>query len=207
MTIGPADPDGLLRLARDGDSSALGRLLEMYRAYLTLLARLQIDRRLRDKADASDLVQETYLRAHQGFCEFRGATEAELLAWLRQILASKVIDFLRRFCPNQGRDVRLERRLAGELDRSSAGAQSLVFSESTPSQQAIRREQAVLVADALKRLPDHYREVIVLRHMEELSFPEVAQRMERSLDSVKHLWARALAALHRELEGHVDDGF
>ena len=95
-SVGPADLDGLLRLARNGDARALGRLLEMYRGYLKLLARLQIDRRLRGKADASDLVQETCLRAHHGFREFRGTTEPELLAWLRQILASRVLDLLRR---------------------------------------------------------------------------------------------------------------
>ena len=70
---------------------------------------------------------------------------------------------------------------------------------STPSQQAARREQAVLLADALDRLPQDYREVIILRHLEGLTFPEVARRLDRTLDSVEKLWARGLARLRRSL--------
>ena len=71
---------------------------------------------------------------------------------------------------------------------------------SSPSQRVVRREQAVLLADALEQLPADYREVIILSHLEELSFPEVARRMGRTIDSVKNVWARALAKLRRSLE-------
>jgi RNA polymerase sigma-70 factor (ECF subfamily) len=77
----------------------------------------------------------------------------------------------------------------------------LVASYSTPSQHAARREQAVLLADALGKLPDDYREVIILRHLEGLPFAEVAGRMGRSEDSVQKLWVRALANLRRTLGG------
>ena len=76
----------LIALARD-DSNARGQLLEGYRPYLTLLARVQIGRQLRGKADPDDLVQETFLLAHREFATFRGQTEPELTAWLRRILA------------------------------------------------------------------------------------------------------------------------
>jgi len=201
---GAPDPERLLRLSREGDAAAAGQLLDMYRGYLKFLARLQIDERLRGKVDASDIVQETCLQAHRAFGQFRGATEAEFLAWLRRILASRLTDLLRRYYTNQGRDVRLERSLTDDLDRSSHGVEALAGSGSTPSANAIRREQAVLVADALEQLPDHYREVVVLRHVQQLTFPQIAERMGRPLDSVKHLWARALAALHRMLKGNVD---
>ena len=62
-----------------------------------------------------------------------------------------------------------------------------------------RREQAVLLADALNHLPADYREVLILRHLEGLTFPEVADRMGRSLDSVEKLWVRALPRLRRAL--------
>jgi len=75
----------------------------------------------------------------------------------------------------------------------------LVAPSSSPSQQAVRRERAVLLANALEQLPPHYREVLILRHLEALSFPEVAQRMGRSLLSVKKLWARALPCLRNAL--------
>ena len=67
--------------------------------------------------------------------------------------------------------------------------------ESSPSRQAVSREQGVLLADALAKLPEHYRDVLILRHFEGLTFPEIAQRMERSLDSVEKLWMRALVQL------------
>jgi RNA polymerase sigma-70 factor (ECF subfamily) len=195
-----ADPEELLRLARRQSSPALGQLLELYRNYLTLLARLQIGQRLQCKVDAADLVQETFLKAHRDFARFRGTTEEELVSWLRQILAANLAMLVRRYYGTRRRDVRLERDLANELDQSSRILDhGLVAPQSSPSEQAIRREQAVLLADALERLPEEYREVIILRHMEGLSFPEVAQHMRRTVDSVKKLWTRALAQLRRSL--------
>jgi RNA polymerase sigma-70 factor (ECF subfamily) len=201
----PFEPEDLLPLARAGDGEALGQLLGTCRSYLKLLAQVQIDRRLSGKADASDVVQDTLLYAHQVFPSFRGRTEAELLGWLRRVLASKLKNLVRRYCEAQSRDVRLERRLEEELNRSSCAVHSLAAPDSTPSHEAMRQEGAVLVADAVTRLPDTYREVIVLRHLEDLAFAEVAQRMGRSEESVKKLWVRALAALRRTFGEHVDE--
>ncbi len=195
---GTADAGQLLRQARGADAAALGPLLESYRGYLTLLARVEIGRRLQGKADASDVVQETFLAAHRDFAEFRGSTEPELAGWLRHILAARLGDLVRRYYGTRGRDVRLERRLADDLDQSSRSL-GLMAAESSPSQQACRREQAVRLADALERLPADYRTVLVLRHLEGLRFPEVARRMGRSVDSVEKLWVRGLAQLRRSL--------
>jgi RNA polymerase sigma-70 factor, ECF subfamily len=197
MSDDSPDPEKLLHRARAGDEAALGQLLELYRNYLKLLARLQIGRRLRSKADASDLVQEAFLEAHRDFGQFRGATEPEFAAWLRQVLATNLANLVRRY-GTRGRDLHLERRLVAELDQSSAAlGQGLAALHSSPSLQAVRREEGVLLADALAQLPEDYREVLVFRHFEGLSFPEVARRMGRSLDSVKNVWARALARLRR----------
>jgi RNA polymerase sigma-70 factor (ECF subfamily) len=195
-----SDPEQLLRLARLDPAAALGPLLEGYRGYLEVLARVQIGRRLQGKVGAADLVQETFLEAHRHFGRFRGTTEAEFVGWLRQILATTLAAELRRFLGTQRRDVRLERELAAELDASSRVLDGgLVARSSSPSQRAMRREQAVLLAEALGRLPEAYREVLVLRHLEGLPFAEVARRMGRSLDSVKNLWTRALGQLRRSL--------
>src|SRR5437868_15120216 len=105
------DPEELLDRARAGGGLALGQLLELYRGYLSLLARLQIGRRLQGKVDAADLVQDTFLEAHRNWKRFRGTTEAELLSWLRRILAARIVDVLRRYLGSQRRDVRLEREL------------------------------------------------------------------------------------------------
>jgi RNA polymerase sigma-70 factor (ECF subfamily) len=194
------EQEQLLVLARAGDASALGQLLELYRGYLGILARLQIGQRLQRKVDASDVVQETFLEAARDFPQFRGTTEAELVNWLRQILATNLVDLVRRYSGTQRRDPRLERELAIELDQSSRLLDGgLADRGSSPSDRADRREQGVLLANALGRLPQNYREVILLCHFQGLSFPDVARRMGRSLDSVKHLWARALIRLRRSL--------
>jgi RNA polymerase sigma-70 factor (ECF subfamily) len=196
------DPEQLLRLARAGGGAALGQLLERYRGYLALLARVQLGRRLQGKVDAADLVQETFLQAHRCWAQFQGNREGELVGWLRQILASRLAELLRRYYGTQRRDVRLERALAGELDQSSRVLdQGLVAPHSTPSQVAARREQAVLLANALERLPEDYREVLILHHFEGLSLPEVARQLERSVASVEKIWARGLARLRRALGG------
>jgi RNA polymerase sigma-70 factor (ECF subfamily) len=194
------DPEHLLREARSGDAATLGRLLELYRRYLSLLARVQIGQRLQGKVDAEDLVQETFLEAHQNFPRFQGTTEGQFVRWLRQILATRLADQLRRYLGTQGRDLRLEREIEDAFDRSSVMlGGGLVAAQSSPSQQASKRENAVLLAEALSQLPEDYREVLVLRHLEELTFPEVARRMGRTLDSVEKLWMRGLARLRQQL--------
>src|ERR1051325_7845753 len=84
-----AEVDFLLAEARGGAEGALGRLLEQYGQYLTLLARMQIGKRLQGKVDAADLVQEVFLSVHRQFPQFRGSTEAEFVTWLRRIMAGQ----------------------------------------------------------------------------------------------------------------------
>ncbi len=199
----PGDPDVvvLLSRAKQGDTEALGQLLELYRNYLKLLARVQIGRRLQGKVEPSDILQETFLEAHRNIERFRGSTEREFVAWLRQILSAIFANQIRRYFGTKRRDIRLERDLAQDVDQSSrALVRALVSPQSSPSQQAARRERSVLLADALSKLPDDYREVIILRHLEDLGFSEVSQRMCRTEDSVKNLWARALARLRRVMD-------
>jgi RNA polymerase sigma-70 factor (ECF subfamily) len=198
------DPSQLLQRARAGDRDAQGELLELYRNYLDVLARVEIGRRLQGKFDASDVIQEAFLEAHRHFGQFRGTTEAELAAWLRQILAGRLGRLVRHYYGTRRRDIRLEQELVMRIQQCSQALDGgLVARDSSPSQQAARREQAVLLADALQRLPDAYREVIILSHLEGLSFPEVARPMGRSLDSVKNLWARALGRLRRSMGGEA----
>jgi RNA polymerase sigma-70 factor (ECF subfamily) len=199
---GLANPEQLLSQARQGSGPALGQLLELYRDYLTLLARLHIGRRLQGKVDAADLVQETFLKAHRDFAGFRGTTEAELAGWLRQILATSLAGLVRHYLGTRRRDPRLEQELVLEVDESSRALdRGLVAPHCSPSRQAARREQAVLLANALGQLPEHYREVMILHHLEGLSLSQVARRMGRTPDSVEKLWARALIQLRRLLGG------
>src|SRR5262245_15961445 len=106
------DPVDLIIRARDGSRGALGSLLEMYRRYLTLLARTQLRDRLRGKVAPSDLVQETFVRAQRGFVQFHGQSEVEIMAWLRRILARTLANQLRRYQGAAKRSLVLEEKLA-----------------------------------------------------------------------------------------------
>jgi RNA polymerase sigma-70 factor (ECF subfamily) len=185
--------------ARARDHDALGRLFEEYRDYLGLIARLQIDRRLQGKVSTSDVVQETFFQAKRGFSQFRGTTERELTVWLRRILAARLANWVRRYS-TQRRSIGLEQQLNDELDLSAQRLAAPYHAKSdTPSEVASQRERAVLLANALQRLRPEYREVIVLRHLEGLPFSRVADRMGRTVDSVKSLWMRAFRTLQEDL--------
>lgn len=192
----PPDPGDLLLQARHGEGGALGALLEAHRAYLDTLARMEIGRRLQTKLDASDVVQETFLEAHRNFGKFRGTVEPEFTSWLRAILAARISNLVRHYVGTQARDVRREQVLDINLDHSARMLdRGLCSLQGTPSQHAASREQGVLLAQALAELPEEYRDVVVLRQIQELSFAEVAERMERTVDSVQKLWVRALVQL------------
>src|SRR5262249_10738684 len=150
----------LIERARRDEPGAIDRLLEAYRHYLRLLARTGLDDSLRGKADPSDLVQEALLKAHRHFADFRGGTEAELTAWLRQILARSLADLVRRFRTAEARRVGRERSLEELLDHSSHALGRLLAAEGpSPSHAAERRELSVVLADALEELGGDYREV------------------------------------------------
>jgi RNA polymerase sigma-70 factor (ECF subfamily) len=194
--------ESLLERAGAGDIAARGQLLELYRNYLRLMARSLIGQALRTRLAPSDLVQETFLKAHREFPSFAGSGEPELVAWLRRILVRTLTD-LARYHHARVRDHRRQESLEALLDRSSlAVQQALAAPASSPSASAARREQAVLLADALERLPAPYREVFILRNLEHVPIEEIAARMVRSVNAVHKLWARALIALKRELEDH-----
>ena len=192
----------LLIEARGGDGATLGRLLEQYRNYLRLLARIEIGRKLQGKLDASDLVQEVFLDAHRYFPTFRGTAEAQFVHWLREILAGTLANQVRRYFGTQARDLKLERSIAADLDHSSMALGRIpVDPNPSPSEHVMRGEQSLLVAEALANLAPDYQTVIVLRHLEGLTFPQVALRMERSVDSVEKLWLRGLAQLRKTFGG------
>ena len=186
--------------ARSGNPESLGRLLERYRNYLVLLARIQIGRRLQSKVDPTDLVQEVFLDAVRQFPQFQGTTPESFSSWLRKILAGKLAQLIRRYVSVQSRDVRLERSLEADLDSSSNWLEkSLTGGASTPSEAAMRQEKLMALGDALEKLAPDHRNVILLRQIEGVSFGEIAKRLERSEDSVQKLWVRGLEALRKSL--------
>jgi RNA polymerase sigma-70 factor (ECF subfamily) len=197
----PMDPGERIRAVREADGQGLAELLEPYRRLLRLLARTSLDGALGAKADASDVVQETLMKAHQRFGQFHGGSEPELVAWLKRILANNIADLHRRFYANDGRAIAREQSLDALLDRSSdALARLLPRDRATPSQGAAERERVVLLADAIERLEADHREVLVLRSIQELEWSEVGRRTGRTADAARGMWGRALRELGRLME-------
>lgn len=181
--------------ARQAKPGALDGLLDMYRNYLRLVARTSLEAAVRAKADPSDMVQETIIKAHANFDQFQGSTEAELIAWLRQILANNIADLVRRYRA-KSRQVSREMSLDDAMRTSADAINNFVAGEgSSPSHAYRRREMAVVLADALEALSSDHREVIILRNIEELDWAKIAQKMDRTPDAVRVLWARALKQL------------
>ncbi len=191
-----------LRAARAGSAEALGQALQACRNYLLLVAERQVGADLHAKGGASDLVQETFLDAQRDFARFHGSSEEELLAWLRQILLNNVGNFTRRYRTTAKRAVDRELALGGE-DSARPGAPLLSDPAPTPSSQAVEREQADALLRAIERLPDDYRQVIVLRYLEGRSFDEIGTALGRSADAARKLWSRAMERLRQEWEGSL----
>jgi RNA polymerase sigma-70 factor (ECF subfamily) len=190
----------VLESAQGKTAIALAEAVAACRQYLLLIANQELDPALIAKAGASDLVQETLLTAEREFHAFRGATQGELLRWLRQILLNHLVETRRRYLQTQKRAAGRELSLDG-LFRSAA--EGVAADASTPSRRLMRRETEEMVQAAVERLPERYRAVIELRYWEKLPFEEVAQRMEISSDAARQLWRRAIERLRRELKGKL----
>jgi RNA polymerase sigma-70 factor (ECF subfamily) len=176
-----------------------GDRLEQCRPYLHLLARLQLDGRLRSKLDASDVVQQTLLRAHQSLHQFRGREDAEFRAWLRQILANTLAEAARRFGA-EARDIGRERSLEAQLNESSVRLEAWAAAgQPSPSQHAAREEQLLRLAGALAGLPDDQRRAVELHHLLGLSVAEVGERIGRTRAAVVGLLFRGLKRLRQLL--------
>jgi len=197
MTNGETTVAGLLARARGGDREALDHLFGACRGYLRVLARARLESWLQAKVDPSDLVQQSMLDAFRGFGQFQGVTSAEWLAWLRRIVEHNAADLVRFY---HGADKRQVGREVA-LGDGSAGGVSPAAAGETPSQELLRKERELLLADALARLSPDHSEVIVLRNLQRLPFDEVAQRMGRTRPAAQMLWMRAMQKLQEAMAG------
>jgi RNA polymerase sigma-70 factor (ECF subfamily) len=192
----------LLEASEAGDAAAIGELLELFRAYLVSIAEQEMRQELRAKVNSSDVVQDAFLEACRIFSRFRGSQGGELQAWLRGILLNKLRELNHHYFGTEKRDVGREQ----SLEDSSAGSplnEALPAPGSTPSGTAARGEDQRRLHEALGRLPEHYRQVIVWRHFEGISFVEVGRRLQRSEDAARMLYGRAFEYLQEELgQGH-----
>jgi RNA polymerase sigma-70 factor, ECF subfamily len=185
----------LIEQARGGSALALGQLMERCRRYLLLVANDSLDSDLRPKVGASDLVQDTFLEAHQDFSHFQGTTERELLAWLTKILTNRLCNNTRHYRGTLKRDIDREESLeAGDEARRSLPVQA-----AAPVQALIAVDDSQRLREALQRLPKPMRDVLILRTWERQTFVEIAAQLEATPDAVRKMWGRAVRRLQAEL--------
>jgi RNA polymerase sigma-70 factor, ECF subfamily len=189
----PIELELWIEAARRGDREALGQALSFCRDYLLLVANDGLKPELRAKGNASDMVQETFLRAQRGIEGFRGRTASEWRHWLRSILKRNLAEEGRRFGVTAKRQVQREVTI-----RDFMGLDCKRTTE-TPSDDLVRREREAALIEALERLPAHYRDVVIWRHREQFSFEEIGQRLGNSTEAARKLWTRALVCLRKEL--------
>ena len=183
-----------------GTDHSLDEMLARCRDYLSMLARFRLSPRLQAKLDPSDLVQQTLLKAHQKKDQFRGQSPAELMAWLRQILANELATALRKY-DTEGRDLAREHSLQADLDASSTNLQAwLAADQTSPSQCAMREEQLLHLAQALAQLPVEQRRAVELHHFQGHSLAEVALLLDRGQEAVVGLLYRGLKKLRQLLD-------
>jgi RNA polymerase sigma-70 factor (ECF subfamily) len=187
----------LLERARGGSPAAIGKLFEATRAHLIFLASRQLPVALRPKLGPSDIVQETAVDVHRDFARFDGSTAEEFFAWVRSILQNNVLDAVRRYTVAQKRSLTKEEGLSAVVDHDGGRVISEVMR--TPEASAIRREDALAVVAVLGRLSADHQTVLRLRYWDDLSFPQIGERLSRSEDAVRKLWLRALRQLQAEL--------
>lgn len=184
----------------DPATNETGPRLERFREYLRLLARVHIGDQLGAKLDPSDIVQQTLLEAHRTRDQFRGRTEAEMAGWLRQMLVCTLADAVRAL-GRAKRDVSRERSLDQAIEQSSKRIEAwLVAEQSSPSQRAVKHEDAARLADALAKLPEAQREAVTLRYCHGWSLAEISRHLGRTPAAVSGLLKRGSRQLREMMK-------
>jgi RNA polymerase sigma-70 factor (ECF subfamily) len=190
----------LLRRAAAGDGRAAGELLAPYRDRLRRMVELRLDRRLRGRVDADDIVQETFLEAVRRLPAYAERLDMSFPVWVRFLAGQKLVDALRHHLGVQKRDAGLEVSLyRGPMpEASSASLASMLLGRlTTPSQAAVRIETQLQVQEVLNAMDPLDREVLVLRHFEHLSNHEVAELLGLSKSAASKRYIAALKRLRQ----------
>jgi RNA polymerase sigma-70 factor (ECF subfamily) len=203
----PADPppteDDLLRRAKDGDAGARAALFERHRDRLRAMVRLRLDRRLSGRVDPSDVLQEAFLDYARRFDEYAAAPAAPFFVWLRGLAGQRLVDVHRQHLGARARDAGLEVSLyRGALPQASSAslAQHLLGRLTSPTRAAVRAELQVRLQEALNALDPLDREVIVLRHFEELTNVEAAEVLGIQPAAASKRYVRAFRRLKEALD-------
>jgi RNA polymerase sigma-70 factor (ECF subfamily) len=192
-----ADVEKWIREALRGNREALGRLLDMCRHYLLLVANQELTPTLQVKVSPSDIVQETMMKAVGNFPRFQGHTHEELLAWLRGILRNNVINARMHF---EASKRQIDREIPLREAPGEGFQQNLLDRGESPSGLASAREQNERLEQAMQQLPEHYRHVLRLHTTDGLTFEQTAEKLGSTAEAVRKLWRRAVEELAKRLE-------
>ena len=198
MSSDANDTADLVRRAGGGDEQALAELFSRYRDRLRHMVRLRLDRRLQGRVDPSDVLQEAYLDVAQRAGAYFAEPRLPLFLWLRLVTCERLLIMHRRHLGAQmrdaGQEVSLQRGPFPQATSASLAAQ-LLGRLTSPTQAAIRAEIQVRLQEALNALDPLDREVLVLRHFEELSNGETALALGLQKSAASNRYVRALKRL------------
>lgn len=192
----------VLQRAQGGDASALGGLLAGLRGPLVRMARVRIDPRMQGRLDASDVVQEACLEAHRRLDEYLQDPKVPFRLWMRLLTGQKILELERRHFGAQKRDARREVRIEPAVPRadSSLVAMELSAHLTSPSGAVERDEIRRQVLEVLDDLDDLDREILVLRHFEQLGNADAAAELGIKPDAASKRYLRALMRLGKALK-------
>lgn len=203
MPDNSSEIEALLHRARGGDRQALGELFSRHRDRLLLMVRLRLDRRLQGRIDSSDVIQDAYLEAAERFADYVREPAMPFFLWLRFLTAQKLLVLHRRHLGAKARDAAREVSLyRGALPEASSAvlAAQLVGHRTSPSQAAMRAEMQIRLQEALNGMEPLDREVLALRHFEQLTNGETAKVLGLRESAASQRYARALLRLKEILK-------
>lgn len=197
MTNDSSETRRILEQAAQGDGSALSALLTLHRERLRRMVALRMDQRLQGRIDASDVIQEAYLEAWTRLAEYLHAPTMPFFLWLRLLTAQKLVTLHRKHLGVQMRDPALEISLHEGLPGTSSAALAaqLLGQDTRPSEAAMRAEMKVRLQEVLNSMDALDREVLALRHFEQLSRAEIAHLLQIREAAVSKRYIRALKRL------------
>jgi RNA polymerase sigma-70 factor (ECF subfamily) len=202
MTSASSDTDALLKRATEGDHRAREQLLDHHRGRLRRMIAIRMDHRLQKRVDPSDIVQETLVIADRRLDEYLRQPPIPFYPWLRQLAWDQLVAFHRKHLYAGRRSRRREEDVVAALSDESVAelATSLVDESADPLSRIVRAELRQRVRRAIDQLPETYREILVLRHLEQLSTGETAAVLKIGASATKMRHLRAIERLKALLE-------
>lgn len=202
--------DEMLSRLREGDTHAFVELFSLHRSRLKRMIEVRMDMRLRTRADASDILQEVYIDAHRRIRHYLKRPDLSFYVWLRRLALQRLIDVHRRHLGAEMRDAKQEVSLERASLRGASSAtlaSQLMGRLTSPSQVAIRAELLAQLEEALENMDAIDREILTLRHFEELKNSEVAEVLGIKEAAASNRYVRALSRLRAilaKLPGFLD---